>query len=143
PRLVAAASSSGSPPRCRSRTAPVSTCLRLPDPILRSAGITNVRFGAIVTVVQPSNLYECVIGDGSFVGPFVEIQRHVTIGSHCRIQSHSFICEKVTIGNHCFISHGVMFVNDRFRTGQVSREPESWGATVLGESVLVGTNGTI
>ena len=53
-------------------------------------------FGENVTVVQPVNLYGCTIGDGSFVGPFVEIQKGVKIGKRCRIQSHAFICELVT-----------------------------------------------
>ena len=113
------------------------------EPTLRSTGIVDVRFGANVTVVQPSNLYGCTIGDESFVGPFVEIQRNVTIGSHCRIQSHAFICEKVTIGSRCFISHGAKFVNDLFSTGRISRDAASWRPTVVGDGVLVGTNATI
>ena len=113
------------------------------DPILRDVGIVNVRFGANVTVVQPANLYDCTIGDESFIGPFVEIQRNATVGAHCRIQSHAFICEKVTIGDRCFISHGVMFVNDTFADGRVSRDAESWQPTVLGDGVLIGTGATI
>jgi acetyltransferase-like isoleucine patch superfamily enzyme len=113
------------------------------DPILRTAGIEDVRFGENVTVVQPANLYGCAIGAGSFVGPFVEIQRDAIIGSNCRIQSHAFICERVTIGDRCFISHGVMFVNDRFSSGRLSRDAGSWGETILGDAVLVGTNATI
>ena len=66
--------------------------------------------------MQPVNLYGCSIGDGSFVGPFVEIQKGAKIGKRCRVQSHSFICELVTIGDDCFISHGAMFINDRFVT---------------------------
>ena len=49
-------------------------------PTLRSAGIRNVQFGANVTVVEPVNIYDCTIGDSTFVGPFVEIQRGVIIG---------------------------------------------------------------
>ena len=63
-------------------------------------------------------------------GPFVEIQRNVTIGRRCRIQSHAFVCELVTIGDDCFIGHGVMFVNDLFRTGGPARGDRSqWRAT--------------
>ena len=36
------------------------------------------KFGANVTVVEPANLYGCEIGDETFIGPFVEIQRGVT-----------------------------------------------------------------
>lgn len=112
-------------------------------PEIRHTGIVNVTFGKGVTVVQPVNLYGCTIGDRSFIGPFVEIQKDVTIGNRCRIQSHSFICELVTIGDECFISHGAMFINDLFVAGGPDPNPESWRGTRLGNRVSVGTNATI
>jgi acetyltransferase-like isoleucine patch superfamily enzyme len=115
----------------------------LAKPEIRRAGIVDVEFGKDVIVVQPVNLYGCTIGDGSFVGPFVEIQKSVNIGKRCRIQSHSFICELVTIGDECFISHGAMFVNDLFGTGGPAENPELWRPTRLGNRVSVGTNATI
>jgi acetyltransferase-like isoleucine patch superfamily enzyme len=115
----------------------------MPSPTLRSIGIVDVRFGVNVIVVQPANLYGCEIGDNSFVGPFVEVQKNVRIGAHCRIQSHVFVCEKVTIGDHCFVSHGAMFVNDLFRSGKPTFEAREWGETVIGDHVLIGTHATI
>ncbi len=115
----------------------------LAKPEIRHARIVDVEFGKDVIVVQPVNLYGCTIGDGSFVGPFVEIQKSVNIGKRCRIQSHSFICELVTIGDECFISHGAMFVNDLFGTGGPAENPELWRPTRLGNRVSVGTNATI
>jgi acetyltransferase-like isoleucine patch superfamily enzyme len=112
-------------------------------PQIRHAGIVDVTFGEDVTVVQPVNLYGCTIGDDSFVGPFVEIQKGVTIGKRCRIQSHSFICELVMIGNECFISHGAMFINDPFVSGGPDANPATWRPTRLGNRVSVGTNATI
>src|SRR5205809_6180292 len=112
-------------------------------PILRAAGIRNVQFGANVAVVEPVNLYDCTIGDGSFVGPFVEIQRGVTIGKRCKIQSHAFICELVSIGDDCFISHGAMFINDPFTTGGPAGKLELWRSTTIGNGVSIGTNATI
>ncbi len=114
------------------------------EPIRRSVGIVNARFGASVTVVEPANVYGCTIGDDTFVGPFTEIQKDVTIGKRCRIQSHAFICELVTIGDDCFIGHGVMFVNDRFATGGPARgRKELWQPTVIGDRVSIGSNATI
>ena len=114
------------------------------EPQLRAVGIVNVTFGSDVTVVQPVNLYGCTLGDGCFVGPFVEIQSHVTIGRRCRIQSHAFICELVTIGDDCFISHGAMFINDAFEEGGPAKgKRELWRATVIGNNVSIGTNATI
>lgn len=113
-------------------------------PNLRSAGIVDVTFGQNVTVVQPVNLYGCSIGDDCFVGPFVEVQRGVVIGSRCRIQSHAFICELVTIGDDCFISHGAMFINDPFSAGGPARgRRELWRSTRIGSHVSIGTNATI
>jgi acetyltransferase-like isoleucine patch superfamily enzyme len=112
-------------------------------PALKQAGIIDVKFGENVTVVEPVNIYGCTIGDESFVGPFVEIQRGVTIGKRCRIQSHSFICELVTIGDDCFISHGAMFINDAFVSGGPTADRQLWRSTKLGDCVSIGTNATI
>jgi len=84
------------------------------QPVLKHVGIADVQFGISVTVMEPVNLYGCIIGDQSSIGPFVEIQRGAVIGKRCRIQSHAFICDMVTIGDDCFISHGAMFINDPF-----------------------------
>lgn len=116
----------------------------MPDPVIRQIGFVDVVFGENVTVVQPANLYGCTIGDGCFIGPFVEIQRGAVIGRRCRIQSHAFVCDLVTIGDDCFISHGAKFVNDMFRTGgPANRRRELWASTRLGAHVTVGTNATI
>jgi len=114
------------------------------NPEIRQAGIVDVTFGENVTIVQPVNLYGCVLGDETFVGPFVEIQKGVQIGKRCRIQSHAFVCELVTIGDDCFISHGAMFINDLFVTGGPAGENrELWRATKTGNRVSIGTNATI
>src|SRR5437868_6507126 len=60
------------------------------------------------------NLYVCTIGSATKVGTFVEIQKGAIIGAHCKISSHTFICEGVTIEDEVFIGHGVMFTNDLF-----------------------------
>jgi acetyltransferase-like isoleucine patch superfamily enzyme len=112
-------------------------------PELRGIGIVDVKFGDNVTVMQPVNLYGCAIGDKSFIGPFVEIQKGAKIGKRCRIQSHSFICELVTIGDDCFVSHGAMFINDRFDRGGPADTREVWRATKIGNRVSIGTNTTI
>lgn len=114
------------------------------SPKVRQAGILDVVFGENVTVVQPVNLYGCTIGEECFIGPFVEIQRGVRIGSRCKIQSHSFVCELVTIGDDCVIAHGVMFINDPFRVGGPARgNRELWRETVIGNHVSIGSNATI
>jgi acetyltransferase-like isoleucine patch superfamily enzyme len=114
------------------------------EPNLKNSGIVGVTFGENVTVIQPVNLYGCSIGDQSFVGPFVEIQRDVVIGKRCRIQSHAFICELVTIGDDCFISHGAMFINDLFELGGPAKgRKDLWRSTRIGSQVSVGTNATI
>lgn len=108
------------------------------------SGIVDVTFGRSVTVVQPANLYRCKLGDECFVGPFVEIQNDVVVGSRTKIQSHSFVCELVTIGADCFVGHGVMFVNDLFASGGPAKgDKTKWKATEIGNQVSIGNNATI
>ena len=76
--------------------------------------IEDVTFGENVVVYSFTNLYGCQIGDNSRIGPFVEIQRGVRIGANCKIQSHSFICTGVEIEDEVFVSHGVLFINDKY-----------------------------
>jgi len=111
---------------------------------VHGAKIEDVVFGENVTIVEPVNLYGCEIGEGSFVGPFVEIQRSVKVGCRCKIQSHSFICELVEIGEECFIGHGVMFINDLFSKGGPAEGDKSlWRDTRIGDRVSIGSNATI
>ncbi len=116
-----------------------------PDTVRWSdCGVVDVAFGSEVRVVRPVNLYGCSIGDGTFVGPFVEIQRGARIGRNCRIQSHAFICDLVEIGDECFVGHGVMFVNDRFARGGPARGDRTrWEATRVGNGVSIGSNATL
>ena len=104
----------------------------------------DVVFGQNVTVVEPVNLYGCQLGSDVFIGPFVEIQKYVEIGSRTKVQSHTFICELVTIGQDCFIGHGVMFINDLFSEGGPARGDKSkWKSTQIGNHVSIGSNATI
>jgi UDP-2-acetamido-3-amino-2,3-dideoxy-glucuronate N-acetyltransferase len=74
----------------------------------------DVKMGQNVRIFHPDlvNLYGCTIGDGSTLGPFIEVQRGVVIGARCKISSHSFICQGVTLEDEVFVGHGVMFIND-------------------------------
>ena len=111
---------------------------------LKSISIKNVDFGSNITIIEPVNLYDCSIGDNSFVGPFVEIQKNTTIGKNTKIQSHSFICELVTIGDNTVIAHGVMFINDLFSTGgPANGDKNLWKSTTIGNNVSIGSNATI
>jgi acetyltransferase-like isoleucine patch superfamily enzyme len=74
----------------------------------------NVKLGKDVRIYAFVNLYGCEIGDETTVGTFVEIQKGVTIGARCKIQSHTFICEGVTIEDEVFVGHNVNFLNDRY-----------------------------
>ncbi len=105
---------------------------------------SDVKFGENVTIVEPVNLYGCEIGDGAFIGPFVEIQKDVSVGKRTRVQSHTFICELVIIGDDCFIAHGVMFINDLFaKGGPACGDKALWKSTKIGNRVSIGSNATI
>jgi len=111
--------------------------------IKKKVSIKNVKFGDNVEIIEPVNLYGCKIGNNCFIGPYVEIQKKVIIGDNTRVSSHSFICELVEIGKDCFVSHGVMFVNDLFKSGKLERKSKEWLPTKIGNNVLIGSNSTI
>src|SRR5208283_1583842 len=74
----------------------------------------DVHLGRNVIMYCFVNLYGCSIGDESRIGSFVEVQKNVSIGARCKIQSHSFVCEGVTLEDEVFVGHGVMFTNDLY-----------------------------
>lgn len=114
------------------------------QPKIIESGIKDVVFGDNVIIIQPVNLYGCQIGENSFIGPFVEIQKQVSIGARTKVQSHSFVCELVEVGNDCFIGHGVMFINDLFSEGGPARgDKTKWKSTKIGNNVSIGSNATI
>ncbi|HEY7120915.1 MAG TPA: acyltransferase [Solirubrobacterales bacterium] len=75
--------------------------------------IEDVSFGEGAVVAPFTNLYGCRIGARTRIGSFVEVQRGAMIGSSCKIESHTFICDGVKIGEGVFVGHGVTFINDR------------------------------
>jgi len=95
------------------------------------------------------NLYGCRVGRGSRIGTFVEVQRGAVIGRHCKISSHSFICEGVTIEDGVFVGHGVMFTNDlhpRAVNADGSLQTDAdWAVvtTLVRERASIGSNATI
>ncbi len=105
---------------------------------------SSVKLAENVQIFQPDlvNIYGCSIGSDTKIGPFVEIQNDVVIGSLCKIQSHTFICEGVTLEKGVFVGHGVMFINDRYPAASSGDElltPEDWKL----ERTLVKENATI
>jgi acetyltransferase-like isoleucine patch superfamily enzyme len=114
------------------------------EPKIKKAGIVDTNFGDNVTVVEPANIYGATIGDNTFIGPFVEIQRGAVIGKRCKIQSHAFVCDLVTIGDDTVVAHGVMFINDLFKTGgPANNNRDLWAYTKIGSRVSIGSNATI
>ena len=110
----------------------------------KKISIRKVKLGKNVTIFNPSNIYECEIGENSFVGPFVEIQKGVKIGKNSKVQSHSFICELVEIKDNVFVGHGVMFINDKFKNhGPAKGNKKLWNKTEIGNGVSIGSNSTI
>jgi acetyltransferase-like isoleucine patch superfamily enzyme len=110
---------------------------------------SSVILGENVSLQDFINLYGCRIGDNTKIGPFVEIQKNVTVGRNCKIQSHSFLCEGVTIEDEVFVGHGVMFINDRYprsatESGALQTEAD-WKVvpTVIKKGASIGSNATI
>jgi acyl-[acyl carrier protein]--UDP-N-acetylglucosamine O-acyltransferase len=74
----------------------------------------DVKLGKNVKLSKFINLYGCSVGDDTKIGAFVEIQKNASVGSNCKISSHTFICEGVVIEDEVFIGHSVTFINDSY-----------------------------
>ena len=111
--------------------------------------IRDVEFGDGVVVYSFTNLYGCSVGEGTRIGPFVEVQAGAVIGARCKIQSHAFICDGVEIGDGVFIGHGVMFVNDKKPRATNERGSlagvEDWTLVrvVVENGASIGSNATV
>jgi UDP-2-acetamido-3-amino-2,3-dideoxy-glucuronate N-acetyltransferase len=103
--------------------------------------LNDVDLGLDVVVAPFTNLYGCSIGDGTRIGPFVEIQRGVSIGARCKIQSHTFVCEGVTIEDEVFVGPSAVFTNDLNPRAQ----NPNWviTPTVIRRGASIGANATI
>ena len=109
----------------------------------------SVVLGKGVKLAKFINLYGCTIGDNTKIGAFVEIQKNASVGTNCKISSHTFICEGVRIEDGCFIGHGVMFTNDKFPRatnpdGSLQTDAD-WHCipTVVKKGASIGSNATI
>jgi UDP-2-acetamido-3-amino-2,3-dideoxy-glucuronate N-acetyltransferase len=109
---------------------------------------TDVKLGQGVKLSKFINLYGCSVGDNTKIGAFVEVQKNAHIGSHCKISSHTFICEGVNIEDDVFIGHGVMFINDTYpratANGGLQTEAD-WSVepTLVKKGASIGSNCTI
>jgi len=109
----------------------------------------NVKLGRNVKLSKFINLYGCEIGDETKIGAFVEIQKNATVGKHCKISSHTFVCEGVTIEDNVFVGHNVAFINDSYprataEGGRLQTEAD-WKVekTVVKEGASIGSGSTI
>jgi UDP-2-acetamido-3-amino-2,3-dideoxy-glucuronate N-acetyltransferase len=109
----------------------------------------DVKLGRNVQLNSFINLYGCTIGDGTKIGPFVEIQKNAVVGRNCKIQSHTFICEGVTIEDEVFVGHGVMFINDLYpratTDGGGLQTEADWQVvpTIIKRRASIGSNATV
>lgn len=110
--------------------------------------ISNCKIHPSAKVMPFVNLYGAEIGEGCFIGPFVEIGDAV-IGARTKVSSHTYICPHVEIGTDCFIAHGVMFTNDTFETPKTYERIEELSAqwtprrTIIGNRVRIGSGAKI
>jgi acetyltransferase-like isoleucine patch superfamily enzyme len=109
----------------------------------------DVKLGQNVQLSKFINLYGCQIGDETKIGAFVEIQKNASVGSRCKISSHTFICEGVVIEDNVFVGHGVMFINDRYPRATTSvgnlQSEADWKVerTVIKSGASIGSGVTI
>jgi UDP-2-acetamido-3-amino-2,3-dideoxy-glucuronate N-acetyltransferase len=109
----------------------------------------DVKLGVNVKIHNFVNLYGCEIGDDTKIGAFVEVQKNARIGKHCKISSHTFICEGVTIEDDVFVGHSVVFINDTYpratnSNGGLQNEAD-WRVEpiLVKKGASIGSNATI
>lgn len=100
----------------------------------------NIHPTATIVIPELVNLYGCDIGAMSKVGPFVEIQKGVTIGEWCSIESHTFIGTKTWIGNRVLVGHNVTFINNLYPKVCYPFELES---TIVEDDASIGSGAVI
>jgi len=109
----------------------------------------DVQLGQAVKISEFVNLYGCVVGDNTKIGPFVEIQKGACIGASCKISSHSFICEGVSIADRVCIGHSVTFINDKYprattRVGQLKTDDDWECQTIrVGQGASIGSGAVL
>ena len=108
-----------------------------------------MKLGRDVRIHAFVNLYGCEIGDETRIGTFVEIQKGAKIGDHCKISSHTFICEGVIIESDVFIGHSVTFINDKYPratnpAGELQSEAD-WNCqnTLIKRGASIGSGTTL
>ncbi len=100
----------------------------------------TIHHTAIVYFPELCNLYGCSVGARTAIGPFVEVQRHASIGSQCKVCSHTFICGGVTLLDRVFVGHGVMFANDLY---PLIADGSNLRGTIVEDDVAIGSGATI
>ena len=109
----------------------------------------DVKLGENVQIHNFVNLYGCEIGDDTRIGVFVEVQKNARIGRHCKISSHTFICEGVMIEDNVFVGHSVVFINDTYPRATNSngelQSKEDWKVEpiLVKKGASIGSNATI
>jgi acetyltransferase-like isoleucine patch superfamily enzyme len=109
----------------------------------------DVKLGQDVRLSKFINLYGCEVGDHTKIGAFVEIQKNAKVGNHCKVSSHTFICEGVTIEDEVFVGHSVTFINDSYPRatnpdGRLQTE-DDWKVerTLVKKGASIGSGSTI
>ena len=107
---------------------------------------TYVEIGKLVKIWHPDsvNIYGredavCKIGNGVFIGAFVEIGPGVVIGDNVRIGAHCFIPEGVTIEEDCFVGPRATFCNDKYPPS----DRQAWGKILVKKKASIGAGAII
>lgn len=112
---------------------------------------TDVKLDDGVTIHHPElvNLYGCVVGAGSKIAAFVEIQRGAVLGRNVKVEAFAFIPAGVVVEDGVFIGPHVCFTNDLYpaavgESGDLLG-PEDWTVipTLVGAGASIGANATV
>lgn len=112
------------------------------------ATVVDSRLGKGVKIWEYSKCFLCSVGDDTYVAPFCEIQRGVSIGRGCKILPHCFVCEGTVIEDGVFLGPGVIFTNDRYPRALSNGKPrkkDQWRfePSVVKENASIGAGALI
>ena len=76
-----------------------------------------------------------LIGDGSFIGDFIDIRKNVVIGERCTLICHNILSQGTILGDKVFLAPGVIIL------GRDSDNKRS--CTKIGDNVFIGAGSIV
>ena len=94
-----------------------------------------MKFGKNVKIIEPVNLYNCSIGDNSFIDPLLKFkkrQNRKTVEFKVIALFVRMLILEITVSGH-----GVNFINDKLTDKQLNRDSKNFLKTNISDNVKI------